>query len=42
MLLGKRGQLLTAPDGNNAQSWMCLVVKVVTVDVSDAIKNNIA
>ena len=39
MLLGKRGQLLIAPDGNNAQLWMCLVVRV---DVSNAIKNNIA
>ena len=46
MLLGKSGeQLLIAPErmkqlgqsGNNAQLWMCLVVKVK----SDAIKNNI-
>ena len=51
MLLGKsKGPLLMAPErmkwlaqsGDNAQLWMCLVVKVVTVDVSDAIKNNIA
>ena len=47
MLLGmSRRQLLTAPErmkqlgqsGNNAQLWMCLVVKVK----SDAIKNKIA
>ena len=47
MLLGKSGeQLLIAPErmkqlgqsGNNAQLWMCLVVKVK----SDAVKNNIA
>ena len=47
MLLGKRrGQLLIAPErikwldqnGNDAQSWMCLVVKVK----SDAVENNIA
>ena len=46
MLLGKsRGQLPIAPvrmkqlgqSGNNAQLWMCLVVKVK----SDAVKNNI-
>ena len=40
MLLGKRReQLLIAPDGNNAQLWTHLVVKV---DVSHVIKNNIA
>ena len=47
ILLGKsRGQLLTAPERmkqlgqsrNDAQVWMCLVVKAK----SDAIKNNIA
>ena len=47
MLLGKsRGQLPVVPERieqlgqskNNAQSWMCLVVKVK----SDAVKNNIA
>ena len=47
MLLGKSGkQLLIAPErmkrlgqsGNNAQLWMCLVVKVK----SDAVKNNTA
>ena len=47
MLLGKsRGQLLIAPERmrvlgqcrNDAQLWMCLVVKVK----SDAVKNNIA
>ena len=47
MLLGKsRGQLLIAPErmkwlgqsGNNAQLWMCLVVKVKF----NAVKNNIA
>ena len=47
MLLWKRrGQLLIAPErikwldqnGNDAQSWMCLVVKVK----SDAVENNIA
>ena len=46
MLLGKnRGQLVIAPErmkrlgqnGNEAQSWMCLVMKVK----SDAVKNNI-
>ena len=46
MLLGKRrGQLLIAQErmkwldqsGNDAQLWMCLVVKVK----SDAVKNNI-
>ena len=47
MLLGKsEGQLLIAPERmkwmgqsrNDAQLWMCLVVKVK----SDAVKNNIA
>ena len=47
MLIGKsRGQLLIAPERmkrldqsrNNAQLWMCLVVKVK----SNAVKNNIA
>ena len=47
MLLGKsRGELLTASErmkrlgqsGNDAQCWMCLVVKVK----SDAVKNNTA
>ena len=47
MLLGKsEGQLLMAPErmemlgqsGNDAQLWMCLVLKVK----SNAIKNNIA
>ena len=47
VLLGKsRGQLLIAPERmkqlgqsrNNAQLWLCLVVKVK----SDAIKHNIA
>ena len=47
MLLGKRGgQLLIAPERmkqlgqsrNDAQLWMCLVVKVK----SNAVKNNIA
>ena len=47
MLLQKgRGQLLTAPErikqlgqsGNDAQLWMCLVVKTK----SDVVKNNIA
>ena len=47
MLLGKSGeQLLIAPErmmwlgksGNNAQLWICLVVKVK----SDVVKNNIA
>ena len=47
MLLGKSGgQLLIAPvrrkrlgqSGNNAQLWVCLVMKVK----SDAVKNNIA
>ena len=44
MLLGKSGEI--APEGmkrlhqgrNDAQLWMCLVVKVK----SDAVKNNIA
>ena len=47
VLLGKsKGQLLIAPErkkrlgqsGNNAQLWMCLVVKVK----SDAVKSNTA
>ena len=47
MLVGKSGgQFLIAPErmkrlsqgGNNAQLWMCLVVKVK----SDAVKNNIS
>ena len=47
MLLGKsEGQLLIAPEGmkwlglsgNNAQLWLCLVMKVK----SDAVKNGIA
>ena len=47
MLLGKSGgQLLIAPErmkqlgqsGNDAQLWMCLVMKVK----SDAVKNSIA
>ena len=47
MLLGKsKGKLPRAPErtkqlgqsGNDAQLWMCLVVKVK----SDAVKNNIA
>ena len=43
---GSRGQLLIAPErikllgqsGNDAQLWMCLMVKIM----SDAVKNNIA
>ena len=47
MLLGKsRGELLTASErmkrlgqsGNDAQLWMCLLVRIM----SDAVKNNIA